>query len=492
MPNIAGSVRRALVLSFAQRYTGLVFSIASVLIVSHLLTPAQIGVFSVAAGLTALVGALRDFGVTEYVVQEKSLNTLAVHTAFTVTLVTAWMLAAALFLASAPIGRLYGDSGVSQVVRVLSISLALIPFGSITIAILRRNFEFGALYKISLGENLTRSGLTIGLAYAGFSYMSMAWASLAAMIVNIAGCTVWGWRYRVRGLSFSKWREVLPFGSKRIIVDIVGRLGEQSANVIVGKMLGMADAGFYSRGYGVINMFRDNVVRAIGAVAFPALARAHRQQDGAPVYFLNILVHLTGICWPFFSFAAIMAPSIIFALFGSQWAASVPIMRWLCVAAIFGTLIYQCSNFLTAVGRVGALALVETQYQLARLGLAIAAAFYSLEAVAASQIPVYIIAIALYYRKFRGYAALRPDKVVTALLPSAVITIASCVVPATVSVLWPHFVIIHSFLALILATAGAGVGWLIGVRLTKHPLLLEMKQAASSLHSRLPGQRGSR
>ena len=492
MSKKTGTVRRALVLSFARRYTALVFNITTVMIVSRLLTPAEIGVFSVATGLTALFSVLRDFGVTEYLIQEESLTRPKIHTAFTVTLLTAWVMAAALFLGSMPISHLYGDVGVGRVIRVLSINLALIPFGSITMTMLRRNLEYGTLYKIALGETATRSFLTIGLAFAGFGYMSMAWASLAAIVANITGCTIWGWRYRVRGLSLAHWRQVLPFGGKRIVVDVVGQLGGQSANVVIGKMLGLAAAGFYSRGYGVINIFRGKVVGAIGSVAFPALARAHRRQDSAPSYFSNVLVHLTAICWPFFAFAAIVAPSLIIAFFGDQWDASIPLMRWLCVAAIFGTLIYQCNDFLTAIGRVGAVAIIELQYQLARLGLAIAAAFYSLEAVAASQILVYLIAIVLYYRNFTIYPALRPGRLSVALLPSAAITVTSCIVPTTMMLLWPEFVAAHRLSGLILDGIGAGAGWLIGVFLTKHPLWFEMKQMSSSFSDRLRGLPGFR
>jgi O-antigen/teichoic acid export membrane protein len=356
----------------------------------------------------------------------------------------------------------------------------LIPFGAVTVTMLRRNLEYGALYKIAFGQTATRSITTIGLAYLGFGYMSMAWAAVAAIVANIVGCGIWGWRYRVRGLSLSRWRRVLPFSAKRIVIDVVETLGSESANVVVGKMLGMADVGFYSRGYSIVNMFRTKVMGAITSVAYPALAKAHRLQDTAPSYYLNILVHITAVALPFFAFGAIMAPSIIFFAFGHQWAASVPIMRWLCVAAMFGSLIFQCGNFLTAIGRVGSVAAIQVRYQLARLALTITAAFYSLEAVAAAQILVYIIATVLYYRDFYRYPALRPSKVFKALLPSFAITAASCVVPATMSIFWPGFVSDHRLPALILAAVGAGAGWLIGVFLTKHPLVLEIGQGMSS------------
>ena len=108
------------------------------------------------------------------------------------------------------------------------------------------------------------------------------------------------------------------------VSDIALDLGQQSANIVIGRMLGMADAGFYSRGYGPVNMFREKVVAAVKAVAFPAFAAEHRETTMAPQLFLRALVYLTGISWPFFAFAALMAFPMIRIMFGTQWDAAVP------------------------------------------------------------------------------------------------------------------------------------------------------------------------
>lgn len=478
-------LRRALVLSFARQYTSLAFNVLTVVIVSRLLTPQEIGVFSVAVGLTALAQMLRTFGVSEYLVQEKSLSEAAIRTSFTVNLILAWILAIGLFASSWLIGRFYGDPGVGEVMRVQSATFALAPFGTTAIALLQRDLAFGTLYKINFGEVVVRSGMTIGLAFAGFSYMSMAWASLAAMGAWVLGCTVWAHNYRARGLSLSQWRVMIPFGINRTVADIFNQIGAQSANIVVGKMLGLAPAGLYSRGYSVVNIYREKVMGAIGSVSFPAYAREHRERDAAPDLYLRSQAYLTGINWPFFAFSALMAFPIIRILFGAQWDASVPLMRWLCVAAIFGTLIYQCNQFFTAVGRVGLVTSIEIQYQLARLGIAIGAAFYSLEAVAASQVLVYLIAIVLYYRKLSDYPALSAARIVAALLPSAAVTVTTCVVPVAVLFLWPGPMTAHMLAVFVVAVVGGGAGWLLGVTVTKHPLSFEVKQIMYSFNNRL-------
>lgn len=469
------SVRRALTLSFVSTYTSLAFNLATVMVVSRLLTPEEIGVFSVAMGLTALVQMLRTLGVGEYLVQAPEVDRETVRTAFTVNLAISWLLALGLYLISGVIGRFYGDPGVAKVIAVLSLSFMVSPFGVTRIAQLRRELAFGTLYKIKIGEVTVRSGMTIGLVFAGFSYMSMAWAALAATAASVVGCSVWGRRYPVGGLSVSRWRQVLPFGVKRTFADLAAQLGEQSANVVIGKMLGLAAAGYYSRGYSLLNIYRKKVVRAINSVAFPAFAREHREKQSAPELFRHSLVLFTGVSWPFLAFSVLMGGAIIRLFFGPQWAASVPVLQWLCGAGILATMVYQCNAFFTGVGRIGVVTSTVSVYQVARVGLAVAASLYSIEAVAASQVLVYAAAIVLYYRQLTRYEALSLGKLLTALWRSAVVTVASCAAPAIVAVWWAGELQQHYLMALAIAVPGAGIGWLISVILTRHPLLRELQ-----------------
>ena len=474
------SVRKSLVYSFAQQYTTFVFGFAAIVIVSRLLTPKEIGVFSIAVGLTTLANLLRTFGISEYLVQEKALTEQTIRTSFTINLIFAWSLAIVLFGVSWLVGDFFNDAGVGKVMRVMSGTFILVPLGITAMALLKRDMAFGVLYKINTSASITGSILTVVLAYLGFSYMSMAWASLASMVVMVLGCGIWGSEYRVRGLSLAAWRQILPFGAKITLSDIARQLGEQSAGLVVGKMLGLADAGLYSRGYGPVNMFREKVVAAIGAVAFPAYAVEHREARAAPQLFLKSLVYLTGISWPFFVFASLMAFPLIRILFGDQWDASVPLMRWVCLAAIVGTLTYQCNLFFIAVGRIGVATTVEVQYQLARCLIVVVAAFWSLEAIAASQILVYVIATVLYYRKIRDFDALGVRNCARALAPSAIVALGSNIVPALV-LFWPGFLSHHLIGGLVTSGLGAGTGWLLAGFAIKHPLLHEVQHAVGRL-----------
>ena len=47
----------------AERYAGLLISIASMVVLARLLTPQQVGIYSMCAAFAAVAGILRDFGV---------------------------------------------------------------------------------------------------------------------------------------------------------------------------------------------------------------------------------------------------------------------------------------------------------------------------------------------------------------------------------------------------------------------------------------------
>jgi len=467
------SVRRALILSFGQRITSLVITLPTIIIVSHLLTPAEVGVYSVAVAFVNLVQMLRDFGVSEYLIQERHLNDALARTAFTITLSIAWILAALLFISSPWFGEFYHNPGLKVVLRILSINFVLLPFGSTTNMLLRRDMQFGILYKIGTGQQIIQSSTTILLSFLGFGYIGLAWGSVAGMTALVLGCLTWGRKYRVRGIGLLHYRRVLRFGITRTLGDIVIRLGQSAPDFVIGRVLGFADAGLYSRGYGLINTFRENVIGAISAVAFPTFAQYHRDTNNAHKIFLKSVTYLTGISWPFFIFSALMALPIIHFMFGTKWLEAVPILQLLSITALIGTLVYQCNDYFTAIGHVGFATRAETMVQVSRIILLAVTIFISLNAVAASQIFVYALAGVIYYRLLLKHTRLTIKDIVVALRSSAIVAICSAIVPCI-----SYFIFIlfsqHIGISILISSAGALIGWFIGIYITRHPLFDEV------------------
>lgn len=80
------SVRKALALSFLERYLSILLALASNMILARLLTPHEIGQYSVTLAVLGVAHVLRDFGIGNYLFQAPEVYDRQVGTAFGVSL----------------------------------------------------------------------------------------------------------------------------------------------------------------------------------------------------------------------------------------------------------------------------------------------------------------------------------------------------------------------------------------------------------------------
>ena len=81
------AIRRSVIASFADKYLSQVIAVATLAVMSRILTPAEIGVYMLANTVILLADNLRLFGIGTYIVQARDLDRAAIRCAFTVTLV---------------------------------------------------------------------------------------------------------------------------------------------------------------------------------------------------------------------------------------------------------------------------------------------------------------------------------------------------------------------------------------------------------------------
>jgi O-antigen/teichoic acid export membrane protein len=144
------SRNRAFLAVAVENYAIVVVTFVGTAIVSRMLSPREIGLFQLAMLFSTLVSTLRDFGLTEFVVQEKHLTEQRLRTAIGMNFVISYLFGGGLFLLSWPIATWFREDDVGKMIRIMCISFLFIPIGSVTIAYLKRNLEFVKIMKISI------------------------------------------------------------------------------------------------------------------------------------------------------------------------------------------------------------------------------------------------------------------------------------------------------------------------------------------------------
>ncbi|MBL8471206.1 MAG: lipopolysaccharide biosynthesis protein [Rhodocyclaceae bacterium] len=419
------SVRKSILYSLSQNYLMLVLQLATSMVLARILRPAEVGVFSVAASMSALATVVRDFGVAEYLIQETDLTPDKLRAALTVNIMVSWLMAIMMFGGSFFAADFYRDAGIGSVMRVLAFNFVLIPFGAVTMAYFRRQMNFAPGFRIAVVAGIASSITSITLGLSGFSYMSMAYSSLLGVAITVAMSIF------MRPPEMPRWpgikgvKDVLVFGGFASGIYIFGQLGRSAPDLIIGRFAGMASVGFLSRANGLLEIFSRTVMSAVNSVALPYFAATRREGGDVGAGLLRTVLMTTSIGWPFYAVCGILALPAIRVLFGPQWDAAAPLLRILCFALAIDLVMLTATEVLLALSRVKLSSLLQACLQVLKVLVMLAFAPFGLVAfcygvVLASALNVLV---ALYF--LRKALPLRAIDLLRACLPAAGLALAA-------------------------------------------------------------------
>jgi O-antigen/teichoic acid export membrane protein len=481
------SIHKSLLFSFAEKYTVLVLGFVSSVVLSRLLTPTEVGVYSIGAVVVAVLQIVRDFGVGQYLIKERELTPEKIRAAFSLTLMIAWVIGGLLALLSGPVSDFYREPGVGQVLRVLALNCLLIPFGSITLPVLRREMRFGAIYTINVTSAVVSLVASIGLVLAGFSFMALAWSSVIGVLVSVSVSMFFRPAYMPWLPSLKGVRELLPFGAYATGSNVLDEMAVGAPDMMIGRLIGMESVALYSKGQSLVTLFNMLITRAVTSVVQPMFASQVRSgTDMKPVY-LRLLSYMAGFAWPFFAVLAVLADPMVRLLFGSQWGASVPIARILCVSAAVLCLFGMALDLFVVMGHVAKRARVESVALFLRVAGILVAAPFGLAAVAVSIALANLAKAGLIYYGLAELTGLRFGDLCRSLLKSLNLAALS-VLPPLLALAVPQ--LRQGPPAMLVGVAGAGAlaAWLVGVVVLQHELKPNLLAATGHLARRLRGQ----
>jgi O-antigen/teichoic acid export membrane protein len=473
-------VRRALAMAAGEQYFRLAIQFASIVIISRLLTPAEIGISVIGMGIMAIALGLREFATSDFLIQRQDVSQADIRTSFTLLFLLTVLVTGALFACAPWFGGFYGEEKLADFLRIVAVG-ALIEALALPIrGLLRRNMAFGTLALINTTAATVMVVATVLLALAGFSFMSMAWATMAAAATTAIlsfhlGPNLSGFRPTLKS-----WRSVLAFGGYNGASYVIGQAYETLPQLVLGGLLPPSGVGLYNRAVMVSKIPQMVFLASVFAVAFPALAAEIRRGGGLKEPYLRALGYITAVYWPAIALVAVLAHPLVSLLLGQQWLGVIPLLQIIAVAYLAWFPDPLTTPVLLAVGANRDRALVLfIGCSVSAIALC-SAAYLGIMAMAASQLVTipYMMIVAFYY--VRRHIDFRWRDLGAALWKSLLVTALTVAGPIGVVALSPASFDL-SIAATALSVFLAAAGWLAGILLTRHPILVEFRRASAAL-----------
>jgi O-antigen/teichoic acid export membrane protein len=356
------------------------------LILTHFLSPGDIGMVALAVSFIEIMTPLMRAGLPEALIQREALDEVEADTCFWSSLGLSSIMGLGLFLLAPWIAAGFSSPALAPVLQLLSILLPISALSATHEARLTRAFGFKALAMRTLIGNLVGGVAGIAMAIGGFGVWSLVAQRLIGTLVAVV--LIWVSSRWVPRLRFSRaaFRRMFGFGAHMTLVTFLMSLNGRIFDFLLGFFMGPAAVGYMRVASRALDMVTQFAVNPLTSVALPALSRLQQDRDALGRAFRRMVQTCALVTLPAYFGLALLAPDLVPLAFGRQWEPSGALLSILCLSAIPITLQYFTWPVLAAVGRSDQAALGISVIVLSAAVLTAIAAPFGLMAVVAAHV----------------------------------------------------------------------------------------------------------
>jgi O-antigen/teichoic acid export membrane protein len=456
----------------AQLVSGVVLFAGS-LVMARLLTPAEIGIYAFGFATAGLVNIFGTLGIASYVVREAELSPSQIDSAFTINALASLGIGLILLVLSYPAAYALNEEGVGAVLRILAIRPLLAVFEFRPMAMLQRELQFRTIAVITTVAACANVGIMIALALAGWSYLSMSVGVVIGGAVSALSYAVFVRHHARYSTSLSEWRSITRFGLRMLTVSGVAQLGSRIAEIVIGRLLGLASLGIFTRATQISDLIYFNIYGSVIRVVFSKLSDDHRRHGRLHETYLQSLRMITAVMWPLASGVAIFSKPLIFVLYGEKWLGAAEPLSIVMVALIVAHAFSMNWEIFVIKDETARQTRIEIARSIAGVSAAAAGSLVSVAAAACGRLTDCVVGFVLYLPHIRRLTGVTMRELGQVYANSAVLS-GAAVLPGLLfmaSAGWPS----RPPLTIAGGTVVLGIVlWIALLALSRHPLIHEL------------------
>ena len=323
------------------------------LVLARVLDPSDFGLVGMAWLAINAFDFLRELGITAALVyRQDDDNGVAADVAYIALAVASVIIYGIIFFTAPYIETFFSDfDGLSQILRVLALTMLINAVGQVPYTLMAKNLDFRnkAVPEIIAGAG--NSIVAITMALTGFGVWSLVGGYLTDSILR--NTLVWfftTWRPRWR-FQRSVWWEMFDYGkhvvSSRVLIFGITNIDD----LMIGRMLGSSALGFYTLAYRLSNLPATHMTKLISNVMFPAFSKIQRDPERIRRIFFQT-VHAIGLLAAPISIATIvLGPTFVHEYYLGRWDDAIVAMQWLTVYGFARSIAANMGPIMRAMGK---------------------------------------------------------------------------------------------------------------------------------------------
>ena len=242
----------------------------------------------------------------------------------------------------------YRDDRLIAIVAVLASTFVMNGLAAQHLAVMQRRFHIARLVAIDVSSTTIGAAAGICAAVFGLGYWSLAFMPLVSQGFSM-----------LLVLVTSSWRPGRPVWHREMVglirsgggyagFNLFNFLSRNLDQILVGRTLGEATLGYYSRAYNLMLLPLSQVTNPLAQVMVPTLSRLVSDPPAYRAAYLGTMRRLMFRCTPLVMTNVVGADWTVGLLLGSKWTPSVAIYAALGISAQYNRFRIRLAGFSSA------------------------------------------------------------------------------------------------------------------------------------------------
>jgi len=356
----------------------------STYVLSRLLLPEEYGFVALITVFTGFVSIFVDAGLS-YAIIRSDYGTRYHKAISNLSLLVGTALFLVVVILAYPITLFYNNKELLIPTILLGSTFIIRSVSVVPSALLSKRLAFSKIGQVRFINTVSQIGLTILLAYLGFSYWSLIIPTMInAVLGNILLSVMANFRFKFFPIIYLK----LGFRTtKKLMANITGfnlinYWSRNADNLIIGKVYGASDLGIYNRAYKLLYMSMNTTTNLFGQVLFPSLKELKSQNGDVKKEFSSMLGIISIISFPIGAFLILFAKPFVHFMWGENWMRVADILPYFGVMIFIQTLLATLGNIYVLHEKEKTLFYIGISAAVVMISAIVAGAFFSMVHIA--------------------------------------------------------------------------------------------------------------
>ena len=321
------------------------------IILARLLSPDDFGIIGMLAIFIAIAQTFTDSGLSNALIQKQNSSNADFSTMFFFNIIVASVFYTALFLLAPFIASFYREPLLTDVTRIISISILLSALSTVQNVRLTKDLRFKEQSIISISSTIVSGVVGVILACRGWSVWALVFQAIANQ--GVSTICIWITSKWVPNLTISKksFSEIWSFGSKLLGSSLINSIYTNIYAFVIGKKFTPLDVGYFNCANQYAELPAQTIQDIVIKVNYPILAKIQDDNNELLKAYRKLLRLPLFILYPILIGMAVLAEPLITTIIGEKWLPCVPVMQIICIGALFSPLTHINLNLLYVKGR---------------------------------------------------------------------------------------------------------------------------------------------